>query len=84
MSMKDVDITELTKVYVAMKISVIKDKDNLPIVVPRISRFANTQSAVKKSDFNINEQFLVELEQRSREEWVINSSGKPVSKWFFE
>ena len=84
MSMKDVDITELTKVYVAMKISVIKDKEELPIVVPRISRFANTQSAVKKSDFNINEQFLVELEQRSREEWVMNSTGKPVSKWFFE
>ena len=84
MSMKDVDITDLTKVYVAMKISVIKDKDNLPHIVPRISRFANTQSAVKKSDFNINEQFLVELEQRSREEWVINTAGKPVSKWFFE
>lgn len=84
MSMKDVDFSELSKVYVAMKISVIKDKDNLPYIVPRISRFANTQSAVKKSDFNINEQFLVELEQRSREEWVINSTGKPVSKWFFE
>ena len=84
MSMKDVDYSELTKVYVAMKISVIKDKDNLPHIVPRISRFANTQSAVKKSDFNINEQFLVELEQRSREEWVANSAGKPVSKWFFE
>lgn len=84
MSMKDVDLSELTKVYVAMKISVIKDKDNLPHIVPRISRFANTQSAVKKSDFNINEQFLVELEQRSREEWVVNSAGKPVSKWFFE
>ena len=84
MSMKDVDISELTKVYVAMKISVIKDKDNLPRIVPRISRFANTQSAVKKSDFNINEQFLIELEQRSREEWVISSAGKPVSKWFFE
>ena len=81
---KVADPTELTKVYVAMKISVIKDKEKLPYIVPRISRFANTQSAVKKSDFNINEQFLVELEQRSREEWVINISGKPVSKWFFE
>ncbi len=84
MNMKEVEITELTKVYVAMKISVIKDKENLPYVVPRISRFANTQSAVKKSDFNINEQFLVELEQRSREEWVITPTGKPVAKWFFE
>lgn len=84
MGMKDVDITKLASVYVAMKISVIKDKDNLGVIVPKISRFANTQSAVKKSDFNINEEFLVELEQRSREEWVLNPSGKPVSKWFFE
>lgn len=41
-------------------------------------------AAVKKSDFNINEGFLVELEQQSRETWVLNISGKPVSKWFFE
>lgn len=82
--MPETDKTKLSKVFVAMKISVIKDKDKETTIVPRISRYANTQSAVKKSDFNINEEFLVELEQRSREEWVLNSSGKPVSKWFFE
>lgn len=84
LGMKDIDISQLAQVYVAMKISVIKNKENLPDIVPKISRYANTQSAVKKSDFNINEEFLVELEQRSREEWVLNSSGNPVSKWFFE
>lgn len=82
--MPDTDISKLSQVYVAMKISVIKDKDKESSIVPRISRYANTQSVVKKSDFNINEEFLVELEQRSREEWVLNSAGKPVSKWFFE
>lgn len=84
MGMKDVDFSQLASVYVAMKISVVKDKENLSEIVPKISRFANTQSAVKKSDFNINEGFLVELEQQSRETWVLNASGKPVSKWFFE
>lgn len=84
MGMKDVDYSKLASVYVAMKISVVKDKDNLFEIVPKISRFANTQSAVKKSDFNINEGFLVELEHQSRETWVLNASGKPVSKWFFE
>ncbi len=82
--MPDTDKTKLSQVFVAMKISVIKDKDKESLIVPRISRYANTQSAVKKSDFNINEEFLVELEQRSREEWVLNTAGKPVSKWFFE
>lgn len=84
MGMKDVDYSKLASVYVAMKISVVKDKDSLSEIVPKISRFANTQSAVKKSDFNINEGFLVELEHQSRETWVLNTSGKPVSKWFFE
>ena len=84
MKMKDVDITKLSQVYVAMKISVIKNSDEIPTIVPKISRFANTQSAIKKSDYNINEKFLVELEQRSREEWVLNANNAPVSKWFFE
>lgn len=84
MNMKDVNIRDLSTVYVAMKISVIKDKEKLNIIVPKISRFANTQSAVKKSDYDINEGFLIDLEQCSREEWVLNSMKKPVSKWFFE
>ena len=84
MNMKDTDVTKLTKVFVPMKISVIKDKDKISSIVPKISRYANTQSAIKKSDFNINEEFLVELEQRSREEWIMDVLGKPVSKWFFE
>lgn len=84
MSMKDIDYSQLAKVFVPMKISVIKQKDMLTTIVPKISRFANTQSAVKKSDFGINEDFLVELERMSREEWFKNPQGKPIAKWFFE
>ncbi len=84
MRMKDVNVRDLASVYVAMKISVIKEKEKLNEIVPKISRFANTQSAVKKSDYDINEGFLVDLEHHSREEWIINSQNKPVSKWFFE
>lgn len=84
MEMKDVDKEKLSSVYVAMKISVIKDKNQLSVIVPKISRYANTQSAVKKSDFNINEKFLVDLEKLSRTVWVLNAYGTPVNKWFFE
>ena len=84
LGMKGVNISQLSKVFVAMKVSVIKNKDNQSSIVQRISRFANTQSAVKKSDFNINEPFLQELETQSRQQWVTNFAGKPVSKWFFE
>ena len=67
--MKDVDKTALARVYVSMKVSVLKnagnDSERDKDIVSHISKYANTQSAVKKSDFNINEPFLVELEQIS-------------------
>jgi hypothetical protein len=88
MGMKDVDKTALARVYVSMKVSVLKnagnDSERDKDIVSHISKYANTQSAVKKSDFNINEPFLVELEQISRKEWVKDSGDRPVSKWFFE
>ncbi len=82
--MKGVNTTKLSKVFVSMKVSVIKDKDKQNVIVQKISKFANTQSAVKKSDFNINEPFLVDIENQSRQEWCKTPSGKLVSKWFFE
>ncbi len=54
MRMNEAKTSDLASVYVAMKISVIKDKEQINTIVPKISRFANTQSAVKKSDYDIN------------------------------
>lgn len=82
--MKNINITKLSKVFVSMKVSVIKNKDIQSTIVQKISKFANTQSAVKKSDFNINEPFLVDIENQSRLEWCKTPTGKPMSKWFFE
>lgn len=84
MKMKNTDPDMIKQVFVAMKVSVIKNKETKDDLVPRISQFANTQSAVKKSDFGINEPFLQELEQQSRSVWVKNSMNKEISKWFFE
>lgn len=84
LKMKSTDPDMIKQVFVAMKVSVIKDKETKDDLVPRISQFANTQSAVKKSDFGINEPFLQELEQQSRTLWVKNSKNKEISKWFFE
>ena len=84
MKMKDTDPEMIKQVFVAMKVSVIKKKEDKEDLVPRISQFANTQSTVKKSDFGINEPFLQELEQQSRLVWVKNAQNKEISKWFFE
>lgn len=75
---------DLSKVYVPMKISVIRDKDHSDEIVKAISTYANSQTAIKNSDFSANEPFLVDLESLSRSEWVPNGKSKPTCKWYFE
>lgn len=81
LSDKDVD---LSKVFVPMKISVIRDSDNGDKIVGAISTYANSQTAIKNSDFSSNDPFLNDLETLSRSEWVPNDNKRPVSKWYFE
>ena len=67
-----------------MKISVIRDKENCDKIIKAISTSANSQTAIKNSDFSANEPYLVDLETYSRSEWVPNGNAKPVCKWYFE
>lgn len=75
---------ELSKVFVPMKVSVIRDVDNSEGIVKAISTSANSQTAIKNSDFSANEPYLIDLEKFSRSEWVPNGNNKPVCKWYFE
>ncbi|MBQ9677247.1 MAG: AIPR family protein [Prevotella sp.] len=78
---KEVD---LSKVYVPMKISVIRDAEHNDEIIKSISVSANSQTAIKNSDFSANDPYLVDLEKFSRSEWVPNGNNKPVCKWYFE
>lgn len=78
---KEVD---LSKVYVPMKISVIRDSERDDEIIKSISISANSQTAIKNSDFSANDPFLVDLENFSRTEWVPNGNNKPYCKWYFE
>lgn len=75
---------ELSKVFVPMKVSVIRDVDNSEGIVKAISTSANSQTAIKNSDFSANEPYLIDLEKFSRSEWIPNGNNKPVCKWYFE
>ena len=78
---KEVD---LSKVFVPMKISVIRDSEHDDEMIKSISISANSQTAIKNSDFSANDPYLVDLERFSRTEWVPNGNNKPVCKWYFE
>lgn len=78
---KDPDV-DLSQVRVPAKVILIKnlgpiDEESL---ISDISRFANTQNAVKLSDLSANKKYHVELEK------IANSTYCPdgVSRWFYE
>jgi len=79
---KDVD---LSKIFVQMKLTVIKDKDQKNIEVPFIARFANSQNKVTDLDLSSNNPYFVQIENLSRKKYVINPENKNQSfLWFFE
>lgn len=76
---------DLSKVFVPMKVSVIKADNSLNDIVPKISQYANSQTAIKASDFSSNSVYHLALERLSRTEWVpALTGGKAISKWYYE
>ena len=79
---KDAD---LSKIFVQMKLTVIKDKEQKNIEVPNISRFANSQNKVSELDLSSNNPFFIQIENLSRKKYVVNPENKNQSLlWFFE
>lgn len=79
---KDAD---LSKIFVQMKLTVIKDKEQKNIEVPNISRFANSQNKVSELDLSSNNPYFVQIENLSRKKYVVNPQNKNQSLlWFFE
>lgn len=76
---------DLSKIFVQMKLTVIKDKEQKNIEVPNISRFANSQNKVSELDLSSNNPYFVQVENLSRKKYVVNPENKNQSLlWFFE
>ena len=79
---KDID---LSKVFVQMKISVVQQIEEIDKIIPFISRYANTQTIIKNSDFSTNSIYHNKIQDFSRSEWVPSKTGgKATNKWFYE
>jgi hypothetical protein len=76
--------TDLSKVFVQMKLSVIgevADED----LVSQISRYANSQNKVSDADFFSNHPYHKRFEKFSRENFAPSKDGMFVrTKWFYE
>lgn len=76
---------DLSKVFVQMKISVVQQQEEMSNIVEKISRFANTQTIIKDSDFSSNSEYHIAIENFSRTEWMpTKTGGKATNKWFYE
>ena len=74
--------TDLSHVRVSAKIIVMKTQDSTKeeALVSDISRYANSQNAVRQSDLSANKPFHVEIEKLSRTVYCPDG----VSQWFYE
>lgn len=74
--------TDLSRVRVPAKIIVMRAQDSAKeeALVSDISRFANSQNAVRQSDLSANKPFHVEIEKLSRSVYCPDG----VCQWFYE
>ena len=75
---------DLSKVFVQMKLSVIGSAEDMDVIVPRISTFANTQNTIQVADFSTNDPFHRRIEELSRTIWAPAQGGMKPQNWFYE
>jgi hypothetical protein len=72
----------LSDIFVQVKITVLNKSDNYSILIGNISKYANSQTAIKSSDFWTNDSYLIEFEKLSLRN-PIQLNGNYVN-YFFE
>ena len=78
---KDID---LSRVFVQMKLSVIKNEDNSNDMKANIAKYANSQNAVNTADLQSNHPFHRKLEEISRRMIMPAGDSVTASFWFYE
>jgi hypothetical protein len=73
------DKADLSRIFVQAKITEVGG-DRLEEMVPKISKYANSQNAVNEADFSANHPYHIELERLSLTTWVPGEQ----SRWFYE
>lgn len=78
------DKADLNDIQVAAKITVV-EPEQLDDLVPRISRYANSQNTINEADFESNSPFHIQLERLSRSIWAPAPVGSTrQSHWYYE
>ena len=79
------DKADISKIFVQVKLSVVKNKDNFGAIVSRIAEYANTQNKVSVADLSSNKPYHVSIEKLSRSIFTPHSDKSTTqTKWFYE
>lgn len=79
------NLVDLSKVFVPMKLTVVKNEDNYSGVIEKISRYSNTQNKVSDADFFSNSKFHVEFKNYADKIFAPVIKGQlHNTKWFYE
>tara|TARA_R110002051_G_scaffold54227_1_gene101563 strand:+ start:11049 stop:13379 length:2331 start_codon:yes stop_codon:yes gene_type:complete len=79
------DKVDISNVFVPVKLTIVKNRDNFSEIVGRIAEYANTQNRVSASDLSSNRENHVLIEKLSRTIWASPISGETTqTRWFFE
>lgn len=79
------DKIDISNVFVPVKLTIVKNRENFSEIVGRIAEYANTQNKVSASDLSSNRENHVLLEKISRTVWAPPISGETIqTRWFFE
>jgi hypothetical protein len=79
------DKVDISKVFIPVKLTIVKNRENFSEIVGRIAEYANTQNKVSASDLSSNKENHVIIEKLSRTLWAPPISGETTqTRWFFE
>jgi len=76
---------DILKIFVQLKLTIIKNKDDFGTIVRKISEYSNTQNKVSASDLSSNSEYYIILEKLSRAIWAPPAKDQTRRTcWFFE
>lgn len=75
---------DFSKVFVQIKLTVISEKEDMDVIVPKISLYSNNQNKVQTADFSSNDPYHVKMYTISRHMWTIPIGGEKPVLWFYE
>lgn len=79
------DKKDISKVFVQVKLTVLKDPEDIDSIVPKISEYANSQNKINAADFTSNDPFHITLQKLSRKIWAPAKPGSQLeTHWYYE